>query len=126
MVAPVNVTDLDVDNNLNVDGNAKVDGTSQLMGILLSAMLLVTLILYCTWFNSTKQSPPQISQQILLPLAWILIVKLALLLGSILILDSATGETQVDDNLTVTGTLDVNGNTTIGNANTDAHELMAQ
>ena len=38
-----------------------------------------------------------------------------------LILDSATGETQVDDNLTVTGTLDVDGNTQIGNASGDAH-----
>ena len=41
--------------------------------------------------------------------------------GNNLILDSATGETQIDDNLTVTGTLDVDGNTQIGNASGDAH-----
>ena len=44
--------------------------------------------------------------------------------GVNLILDSCkTGETQVDDNLTVTGTLDVDGNTTIGNASGDSHTL---
>jgi len=40
-----------------------------------------------------------------------------------LILDSFTGLTQVDDNLSVVGTLSVGGNTAIGDAATDAHTV---
>ena len=92
--------------------------------MLLSAMLLVTAH-QCYW-NSYFQSSNYI-HNITADSVTIGVdsdSEISTTTGVNLILDSATGETQVDDNLTVTGTLDVNGNTHRLVMLTDAHAFV--
>ena len=106
----VNVTDdLDVDNNLNVDGNTKIDGTLTVDGN--------ATIGNASGDNHTVTGTVQFNQAITSTNITADAVtigvdsdgEISTTTGVDLILDSATGETQVDDNLTVTGTLDVDG-----------------
>ena len=121
----VNVTDdLDVDNNLNVDGNTKVDGTLTVDG----NTTIGNASGDAHSFTGTVQFNQAITSTDITADAVTIGVdsdsEISTTTGNNLILDSATGETQIDDNLTVTGTLDVNGNTTIGNGSSDAHEFV--
>jgi len=121
----VNVTDdLDVDNNLNVDGNTKVDGTLTVDGntSIGNASGDSHSVTGTVQFNQAITSTDITADAVTIGVDSD--SEISTTTGNNLILDSATGETQVDDNLTVTGTLDVNGNTTIGNANTDAHAFV--
>ena len=121
----VNVTDdLDVDNNLNVDGNTKVDGTLTVDGntTIGNASGDSHSVTGTVQFNQAITSTNITADAVTIGVDSD--SEISTTTGNNLILDSATGETQVDDNLTVTGTLDVNGNTTIGNANSDAHEFV--
>ena len=121
----VNVTDdLDVDNNLNVDGNTKVDGTLTVDGntTIGNASGDAHSFTGTVQFNQAITSTDITADSVTIGVDSD--GEISTTTGVNLILDSATGETQVDDNLTVTGTLDVNGNTTIGNANTDAHAFV--
>ena len=121
----VNVTDdLDVDNNLNVDGNTKVDGTLTVDGntTIGNASGDSHSVTGTIQFNQAITSTDITADAVTIGVDSD--SEISTTTGNNLILDSATGETQVDDNLTVTGTLDVNGNTTIGNANTDAHAFV--
>ncbi len=121
----VNVTDdLDVDNNLNVDGNAQVDGTFTVDGnaTIGNASGDSHSVTGTVQFNQAITSTNITADAVTIGVDSD--SEISTTTGNNLILDSATGETQVDDNLTVTGTLDVNGNTTIGNANTDAHAFV--
>ena len=118
----VNVTDdLDVDNNLNVDGNAKVDGTLTVDGntTIGNASGDSHSVTGTVQFNQAITSTDITADAVTIGVDSD--SEISTTTGNNLILDSATGETQVDDNLTVTGTLDVNGNTQIGNQAGDAH-----
>ncbi len=118
----VNVTDdLDVDNNLNVDGNAKVDGTLTVDGnaTIGNASGDAHQFTGTVTFNQAITSTDITADSVTIGVDSD--GEISTTTGVNLILDSATGETQVDDNLTVTGTLDVNGNTQIGNQANDAH-----
>ena len=118
----VNVTDdLDVDNNLNVDGNTKVDGTLTVDGntTIGNAAGDSHSVTGTIQFNQAITSTNITADAVTIGVDSD--SEISTTAGNNLILDSATGETQVDDNLTVTGTLDVNGNTQIGNASGDAH-----
>ena len=118
----VNVTDdLDVDNNLNVDGNTKVDGTLVVDGnvTLGNASGDSHSVTGTVQFNQAITSTNITADSVTIGVDSD--SEISTTSGNNLILDSATGETQVDDNLTVTGTLDVDGNTQIGNASGDAH-----
>ena len=120
----VNVTDdLDVDNNLNVDGNAKVDGTLTVDGntTIGNAAGDSHSVTGTVQFNQAITSTDITADSVTIGVDSD--SEISTTTGNNLILDSATGETQVDDNLTVTGTLDVNGNTTIGNASGDSHTV---
>ncbi len=121
----VNVTDdLDVDNNLNVDGNAQVDGTLTVDGnaTIGNASGDSHTVTGTVQFNQAITSTNITADAVTIGVDSD--SEISTTTGNNLILDSATGETQIDDNVTVTGTLDVNGNTTIGNANTDAHAFV--
>ena len=121
----VNVTDdLDVDNNLNVDGNTKVDGTLTVDGntTIGNASGDAHSFTGTVQFNQAITSTDITADSVTIGVDSD--GEISTTTGVNLILDSATGETQVDDNLTVTGTLDVNGNTTIGNGSSDAHEFV--
>ena len=118
----VNVTDdLDVDNNLNVDGNAKVDGTFTVDGnaTIGDASGDNHVVNGTITFNQAITSTNITADAVTIGVDSD--GEISTTTGVNLILDSATGETQVDDNLTVTGTLDVDGNTQIGNNSSDAH-----
>ena len=118
----VNVTDdLDVDNNLNVDGNAKVDGTLTVDGnaTIGNASGDAHQVTGTVTFNQAITSTDITADSVTIGVDSD--GEISTTTGVNLILDSATGETQVDDNLTVTGTLDVDGNTQIGNNSSDAH-----
>ena len=118
----VNVTDdLDVDNNLNVDGNAKVDGTFTVDGnaTIGDASGDNHVVNGTITFNQAITSTNITADSVTIGVDSD--GEISTTTGVDLILDSATGETQVDDNLTVTGTLDVDGNTQIGNNSSDAH-----
>ena len=118
----VNVTDdLDVDNNLNVDGNTKVDGTLVVDGnvTLGNASGDSHSVTGTVQFNQAITSTNITADSVTIGVDSD--SEISTTTGNNLILDSATGETQIDDNLTVTGTLDVDGNTQIGNASGDAH-----
>ena len=117
----VNVTDdLDVDNNLNVDGNAKVDGTFTVDGnaTIGDASGDNHVVNGTITFNQAITSTNITADSVTIGVDSD--GEISTTTGVDLILDSATGETQVDDNLTVTGTLDVDGNTQIGNNSSDA------
>ena len=118
----VNVTDdLDVDNNLNVDGNTKVDGTLVVDGnvTLGNASGDSHSVTGTVQFNQAITSTNITADSVTIGVDSD--SEISTTTGNNLILDSATGETQIDDNLTVTGTLDVDGNTQIGNNSSDAH-----
>ena len=118
----VNVNDdLDVDNNLNVDGNTKVDGTLVVDGnvTLGNASGDSHSVTGTVQFNQALTTTDITADSVTIGVDSD--SEISTTTGNNLILDSATGETQIDDNLTVTGTLDVDGNTQIGNASGDAH-----
>ena len=118
----VNVTDdLDVDLNLNVDGNTKVDGTLTVDGntTIGNASGDSHSVTGTVQFNQAITSTDITADAVTIGVDSD--SEISTTTGNNLILDSATGETTVDDNLTVTGTLDVDGNTQIGNASGDAH-----
>ena len=118
----VNVTDdLDVDLNLNVDGNTKIDGTLTVDGnaTIGNASGDNHIVTGTVTFNQAITSTNITADSVTIGVDSD--GEISTTTGVNLILDSATGETQVDDNLTVTGTLDVDGNTQIGNASGDAH-----
>ena len=118
----VNVTDdLDVDLNLNVDGNTKVDGTLTVDGntTIGNASGDAHSVTGTVQFNQAITSTDITADSVTIGVDSD--SEISTTSGNNLILDSATGETQVDDNLTVTGTLDVDGNTQIGNNSGDAH-----
>jgi len=118
----VNVTDdLDVDLNLNVDGNTKIDGTLTVDGnaTIGNASGDNHIVTGTVTFNQAITSTNITADSVTIGVDSD--GEISTTTGVNLILDSATGETQVDDNLTVTGTLDVDGNTQIGNNSSDAH-----
>ena len=118
----VNVTDdLDVDNNLNVDGNTKIDGTLTVDGnaTIGNASGDNHVVTGTVTFNQAITSTNITADSVTIGVDSD--GEISTTTGVDLIIDSATGETQVDDNLTVTGTLDVNGNTQIGDNSGDAH-----
>ena len=121
----VNVTDdLDVDLNLNVDGNTKIDGTLTVDGnaTIGNASGDNHIVTGTVTFNQAITSTNITADSVTIGVDSD--GEISTTTGVNLILDSATGETQVDDNLTVTGTLDVDGNTQIGNASGDALSLI--
>ena len=118
----VNVTDdLDVDLNLNVDGNTKIDGTLTVDGnaTIGNAAGDNHIVTGTVTFNQAITSTNITADSVTIGVDSD--GEISTTTGVNLIIDSATGETTVDDNLTVTGTLDVDGNTQIGNNSGDAH-----
>ena len=121
----VNVTDnLDVDLNLNVDGNAQVDGTLTVDGnaTIGNASTDAHVVTGTVTANQRITANDGIHVNNL-RLGTTNGTRAIFADGGTLILDSSANAVSITANATVTGTLDVNGNTTIGNAGTDAHTV---
>ena len=117
----VNITDnADVDGNLNVDGNTQLVGTLAVNGnaTIGNAGTDAHVVNGTVTFNHSITSTNITADSIKIGVDGDR--EISTTTGN-LVLDSAGGTVNVTDNMTVSGTLGVNGNTTIGNAGTDAH-----
>ena len=121
----VNVTDdLDVDLNLNVDGNAQVDGTLTVDGnaTIGNASTDAHVVTGTVTANQRITANDGIHVNDL-RLGTTNGSRAIFANGGSLVLDSSTNSVTIAANTGVSGTLSVNGNTTIGNAGTDAHTV---
>jgi hypothetical protein len=120
----VNITDnLDVDLNLNVDGNTQIDGTLTVDGntSIGNASTDAHTVTGTVQFNQALTVSERVNIRNL-KVGTDAANEISTSTGN-LVLDSAGGTVDVTDNLAITGTFSVNGNTTIGNAGTDAHTV---
>ena len=120
----VNVTDnLDVDLDLNVDGNTKIDGTLTVDGntTIGNADTDAHVVTGTVQFNQALTVSERVNIRNL-KVGTDAANEISTSTGN-LVLDSAGGTVNITDNLTVSGTFSVNGNTTIGNQGTDAHTV---
>ena len=121
----VNITDdLDVDQNLNVDGNAQVDGTLTVDGnaTIGNATTDAHTITGTVTANDRITANDGIHVNDL-RLGTTNGTRAIFANGGSLVLDSSTNSVTIAANAGVSGTLTVNGNTTIGDASTDAHTV---
>ena len=119
----VNVTDdLDVDLNLNVDGNTKIDGTLTVDGntTIGNASGDSHSVTGTVQFNQAITSTDITADQIKIGVD--ASNEISTTAGN-LILDSQGGKVHITDNAEVDGTLQVDGNATIGNNSGDAHSF---
>lgn len=120
----VNITDnADVDGDLNVDGNTTLIGTLRVDG----NATIGNAGTDAHTINGTVQFNHAITGSARANIRDLKIgtdgaSEISTAAGN-LILDSFTGLTQIDDNLSVVGTLSVGGNTSIGDASGDAHTV---
>ena len=119
----VNVTDdLDVDNNLNVDGNTKIDGTLIVDGntTIGNASGDSHSVTGTVQFNQAITSTDITADDIKIGVD--AANEISTTSGN-LILDSDGGKVHITDNAEIDGTLQVDGNATIGDNSSDAHSF---
>ena len=119
----VNVTDdLDVDLNLNVDGNTKIDGTLTVDGntTIGNASGDSHSVTGTVQFNQAITSTDITADQIKIGVD--ASNEISTTTGN-LILDSQGGKVHITDNAEIDGTLQVDGNATIGDNSGDAHSF---
>ena len=119
----VNVTDdLDVDLNLNVDGNTKIDGTLTVDGntTIGNASGDSHSVTGTVQFNQAITSTDITADQIKIGVD--ASNEISTTTGN-LILDSQGGKVHITDNAEVDGSLQVDGNATIGDNSSDAHSF---
>ena len=119
----VNITDnLDVDLDLNVDGNTQIDGTLTVDGnvTLGNAGTDSHVVTGTVQFNNAMTATDVTIDSITIGVVANNVIDTN---SGALTFQSATGAIYNQANLFVTGTLQVDGNTTIGNAGTDNHVI---
>ena len=117
----VNITDnLDVDLDLNVDGNTQIDGTLTVDGnaTIGNAAGDSHVVTGTVQFNNAMTATDVTIDSITIGVVANNVIDTN---SGALTFQSATGAIYNQANLFVTGTLQVDGNTTIGNAGTDSH-----
>ena len=121
----VNITDnLDVDLDLNVDGNTKIDGTLTVDGntTIGNAGTDAHVVNGTVTFNHAITSTDITADSIKIGVDGA--TEISTTAGN-LILDSAAGKVHITDNAEVDGFLQVDGNTTLGNASGDTLTVNA-